>query len=548
MTFISALDAFKKWESETPNLPFLHQNIHGEKLTVTYQEAGEQCRRMATALHNMGIEKGSHVALLSKNCSHWIMADLAILMAGCVSIPIYPTTDKDTIKMILEHSDSKAVFIGKLDDYASQEEGVKAVDIPRIGVEMHGVKETHGWDELVKKNAPLSDIYQPGSDDLMTILYTSGTTGNPKGVMHKYGSVEFAVKEFEHHFDLPKNPRFFAFLSLAHIAERAAYEFIGLYLGGSIAFPESLESFPANLAEAKPHMFFAVPRIFQKFQESILKKMPQGRLDLLLKIPFINNVIKKKITTALGFQEAVSVISGAAPISPDLQEWFKKLGIDVNQGYGMSEDVCVSHMNFPGMNRIGSVGLKYDHIQTKLSEEGEVRVKSDCLTLGYYKEPEKTKELFDEEGFLKTGDLGEYDHDGYLSIVGRVKDQFKTDKGKYISPNHLELPLSDNHFVEQVCVVGTGIPQPIALVIPSEDGKAVAKEELSNSLSETLKALNATLPNYEKIAKLIVMKEDWTIDNGLLTPTLKLKRNNLEKIHQPFYSEWFAKNDTVIFE
>ncbi|NLR90434.1 MULTISPECIES: AMP-binding protein [Flammeovirga] len=548
MSFISALDAFQKWEKNTPNLPFLHQNIHGEKLTVTYQEAGEQARKMASAIKGLGIEEGSHVAILSKNCSHWIMADLAILMAGCVSIPIYPTTDKDTIKLILEHSDSKAVFVGKLDDYASQKEGVDAVDIPRIGIEMHGVNEQYGWDELVKKNQPLQEVFKPKSDDLMTILYTSGTTGNPKGVMHKYGSVEFAVKEFEHHFSLPKNPRFFAFLSLAHIAERAAYEFIGLYLGGSIAFPESIETFPANLAEAKPHMFFAVPRIFQKFQESILKKMPQNRLDFLLKLPILNSVIKKKIVGALGLQEAVSVISGAAPISPDLQHWFKKLDLDVNQGYGMSEDVCVSHMNFPGQNKIGTVGQKYDHIQTKLSGEGEVCLKSDCLTLGYYKEPEKTAELFDEEGFLKTGDLGEYDHDGYLSIVGRVKDQFKTDKGKYISPNHLELPLSDNPDIEQVCVVGTGIPQPIALIVPSETGKELSQDALRASVESSLNSLNPTLPNYEKIAKAIVMKEDWTIDNGLLTPTLKLKRNNLEKIHQPYYSEWFSKNDTVIFE
>lgn len=546
MSFISVLDAFQKWEKETPNQHFLHQHIHGKKISLSFKEAGEQIRKMASALQSMGLEKGDHIAILSKNCSHWIMADLAIFMAGCVSIPIYPTTDKVTIKHILDHSGSKAIFVGKLDDYASQKDGIKG--IPKIGIEMHGVTEEYGWDKMIADVVPLEDIHKPTKNELMTILYTSGTTGNPKGVMHNYGGVQFAVSEFEHHFSLPKHPRFFAFLSLAHIAERAAYEFIGLYLGGSIAFPESIESFPANLAEAKPHMFFAVPRIYQKFQESILKKMPQSRLNLLLKIPVINNVIKKKIVSALGLQEAVSVISGAAPISPDLQEWFKKLGIDVNQGYGMSEDVCVSHMNFPGMNKIGTVGQKYDHIKTKLSGEGEICILSDCLTDGYYNDEEQTKALFDEQGYLKTGDLGEYDHDGYLTIVGRVKDQFKTDKGKYISPNHLELPLTDNPDVEQVCVVGTGIPQPIALVIPSESGKELSQDALRTSLQSSLTALNETLPNYEKVAKAIVMKEDWTIDNGLLTPTLKLKRNNLEKIHRSFYAEWFKNSEVVIFE
>lgn len=229
-------------------------------------------------------------------------------------------------------------------------------------------------------------------------------------------------------------------------------------------------------------------------------------------------------------------------------EWYETIGISILQVYGMTEDCILSHANLNGVNKIGTVGKPWPTVKIKLSEEGEIRIKNVCMFKGYYKSPDITAEVFDAEGYFKTGDIGEYDHDGFMTITGRVKDQFKTDKGKYISPSPIELELSKNTDIEQICIVGTGIPQPIALITLSELGKAKSKEDLSNSLIDTVKQVNPSLEKHEKIEKVVIMKEDWNVDNGLTTPTLKVKRNSIEKIHQEFYKQWFESDDSVIFE
>ena len=228
--------------------------------------------------------------------------------------------------------------------------------------------------------------------------------------------------------------------------------------------------------------------------------------------------------------------------------WFQRLGIDICQAYGLTEDCILSHFNLPGKNKFGSVGKPLGNVEIKFSPEDEILIKSECLMLGYYKEKQMTSEVFTEDGYLRTGDIGEYDHDGYLWITGRIKDQFKTDKGKYISPAPIELEMLKNSDIDQVCVVGTGIPQPIGLIVLSQTGKEKEQVILIESLEQTIEALNPTLESVAKIQKVVVMKEDWTIDNGLLTPTLKIKRNRVEKIHQDMYSKWFSEDASILFE
>jgi long-chain acyl-CoA synthetase len=214
----------------------------------------------------------------------------------------------------------------------------------------------------------------------------------------------------------------------------------------------------------------------------------------------------------------------------------------------MTEDCIISHANVPGLNKIGTVGKPWSTAKIKLSEEGEIRIKNNCMFIGYFKASEITAEVFDEDGYFKTGDIGEYDHDGFMTITGRVKDQFKTDKGKYISPSPIELEMSKNTDIEQICIVGTGIPQPIALITLSELGSAKSKDALSKGLIATVNQLNPSLEKHEKIEKVVIMKEDWNVDNGLTTPTMKVKRNSIEKIHQEYYKSWFEMDDMVIFE
>ncbi len=544
--FSSPLEAFEYWEKNAPNQEFLRQNHSGKLDVLTYQEAGIQARKAANFLKQQGFPKQSKIALLSKNCDFWILADLAIMMSGHVSVPIYPTLKDDSIKPIVEHSESVIGFAGKLDDFEGQKEAFSSVRI--IGSDKYRTPGEISWEQIQEQFEPLEQLEPAKPKELISIIYTSGTTGMPKGVMHSIQNFANATYNLNYNIKLRQNPSFFSYLPLSHIAERIGIENQAFLLGASITFADTIDSFASDLEATQPDLFFAVPRIWAKFQEKIREGLPQKKLNVILKVPLLNRVLKKKIRQKLGLSKANYIVSGAAPLSVDLIKWFKKLDIEILQAYGMTEDCVISHLNLPSVHKIGSVGRKTYGAQAKLSPDGEICVKNDSLMLGYFKLPEETAKVFDSEGFLRTGDVGEYDHDGYLFITGRAKDQFKTDKGKYISPGPIELELSKNPDIGQVCVVGMGIPQPLMLVIPSEAGMKKSKDMLSESLLNSILQINPGLEKHEKIEKAVVMKEDWTVENGLLTPTLKIKRSRVEKIHMPMYKDWFNSEDRVIYE
>ncbi|MFT7164095.1 MAG: long-chain acyl-CoA synthetase [Flavobacterium sp.] len=543
--FNSPSEAFQYWEKKTPNAVFLKQPLNGKIFNYTFAQVGEESRKIANAIKDFDLPERSHIALISKNCAHWHMADLAIMMSGHISIPIYPSLNADSVNQILVHSGSKAIIIGKLDDLKSQKAGIP--DIHKICVGLYGDDEGTLWEDIISNGQEITNVHVQKPDDLHTIIYTSGTTGEPKGVMHTVNNFMESIKAINFRLPLEDHSKLFSFLPIAHIAERVL-ETVSFAIGATVTFPESLQTFPSDLEQTQPVFIFAVPRIYTKFQEKILEKIPQKKLSTLLKIPIVNGIIKKKLQQKLGLREAKYIISGAAPIAPSLVRWFETIGITILQGYGMTEDSIISHFNTPTKNRVGTVGKAVDNVSVKLSPEGEICIKNQCLMKGYYKDPEITASVFDEEGFFKTGDIGEYDHDGFLTITGRVKDQFKTDKGKYISPAPIELKMSVNKDIDQICLVGTGIPQPIALITLSELGKAKSRASLCAGLIETMNQINPNVEKHEKIEKIIIMKEDWNVDNGLTTPTLKVKRNAIEKIHQPFYKSWFENEDKVIFE
>ncbi len=542
--FSSPLDAFLHWENTIPDFPFLIQPKEGKLITYTYKKAGEEIRKIAFRLQEFGFSEKSHIALLSKNCAHWLMADLAIMMAGMISIPIYPSVNAKTIRQVLTHSESKAIIIGKLDDFSSKKEGI--LGIPIIGVEAYGINEQDSWENIISTETIGVDIKYPKPEDLHTIIYTSGTTGTPKGVMHSANNFMVSVETLSKIIKLPKYPRMFSYLPLAHVAERLIWTFF-LTLGAQIRFPDSLETFASDLETTQPHAFFAVPRIWTKFQENILKKIPQKKLTLLLKIPIINSFVKSKLQKKMGLKHAKIILSGAAPIPIELLIWYKAIGVEILQIYGMTEDGCVSHFNLPNANKIGTVGKALPKVKIKISNEGEICIKNDCLMLGYFKQPEITASAFDEEGYFKTGDKGAYDSEGFMIITGRVKDEFKTDKGKYISPAAIELEISKNPTIEQICIVGTGIPQPIALVTKSEIGKTTPKDSLTTSLTDSINTINSSLEKHEKIEKVVVINKQWTIENNYLTPTLKLKRVLIENEYQNKYSKWFNAEETIIY-
>jgi long-chain acyl-CoA synthetase len=543
----SPLAQFLKWEKEIPDQLFLRQPIAGVWKTWTYKQAGNEIRRIAAGIQATALPAKSNIAILSKNCAHWPMADLAIMMCGHVSVPLYATLSAGAIQQILEHSESKLVIVGKLDDYAQQKSGIPP-GVIKLGIELYDIKEDNSWENWVDTQQPVQQTYDWKTKDLLTIIYTSGTTGKPKGVMHTVEAFDTTVTQATKELKLSKHPNLFSYLPMSHIAERMGIEMIAIYDGGTLSFAESLELFPKNLMDTQPTTFFAVPRIWGKFKEKILEKLPQKKLDTLLSIPIISSLVKKSIKKKLGVSKTEYIVSGAAPLSPDLIKWFEKLDIKILQAYGMTEDCVYAHFNRHEANRHGTVGKPLQGLKVKIAEDGEIRLKSTGNTIGYYKEPELSKQLFDDEGYLRTGDMGEVSSDGFLTITGRTKDQFKTDKGKYIAPAPIEMKILQNTDIEQVCVVGMGVPQPMVLVIPSAAGKSKTKEQLAESISSTISSINPTLESYEALEKAVVMKGDWTIENGLMTPSMKIKRNEVEKLHLPKYPMWFGLKGKVVWE
>lgn len=541
------LEKFFEWEQKYPDRIFFHQPVSGAMRTYTYRQAGEEIRRIAAYLVQH-FPKGSCIGLVSKNCAHWIMTDLAIALSGNISIPIYPTVTADTVNYILRHCEAKALFTGKLDVWDAMKKGVPK-DVQVISFPLYGAKGDYvQWDDILKNTQPLDNYPSIGLNELMTIVYTSGTTGNPKGVMLKCRAIAYAVTMAMEVLKLgPERPRFFSYLPLSHIAERMLVEMGSLYTGGEVHFAESLDTFAKNLAAAKPTLFLGVPRIWTKFQMGILEKLPQKKLDLLLSIPIVSSIIKKKIRTALGLQEARNFFTGAAPMPVSLLLWYQKLGINIQDAYAMTENSAYSHLMRADNIKVGYTGQPMPNVEVKISEAGEILMKSETLMEGYYKEPELTAQAF-ENGFLKTGDRGELGPDGFIKITGRVKELFKTEKGKYIAPAPIEVKLSKDQHIEQVCITGAGFPQPFALIVLSQEARKKDRNAVVASLKSTLESLNPSLEPHERVHRLIIVNEEWTVDNNLMTPSLKVKRTQVEDRYSPKFSGWYEHHEVIVWE
>ena len=544
MKYLSPLEMLYKWEQEKPNEIYLSQPIDGVWYNWTWKQVADEVRRMAKYIKELNMEEGSKIALLSKNCAHWMMTDLAIMMSGHVSVPLYPNLNAKSLDKILKHSESKLLFVGKLDDYASMKNGVSA-DMPCITFPFYS-EDYQRWDELIKDVAPIKENVIRDETDLATIIYTSGTTGEPKGVMHKFYNFSFATTHASEALNFGKET-FFSYLPLCHIAERLLVQMGSLYTGGRVFFAESLDTFAGNLSEASPTVFLGVPRIWTKFQQGILKKLNQNKLNILLSIPIISTIIKGKIKKGLGLHLANNIFTGAAPTPVSLIKWFSRLDIIIQEAYAMTENTCYSHVTLSDRIRIGAVGQALPNCDVKLSERKEILIKHKALMDGYYKNEKETNTTI-KNGWLHTGDEGCVDSEGFLTITGRVKDLFKTSKGKYVAPSPIEMKLSANKNIEQVCVVGISIPQPIAIIVLSERGKLKGHEALKSSLNITLNVVNAKLDAHEKINSIVVVKEDWTVENELLTPTMKIKRNAIEKLYEANYNTWYNSDSVTIVD
>lgn len=555
------LDRIYEHEAAQRGVVFMTQPVGGGQLVdITWDQALGEARRMAAHLREQGLQPGARVAMLAKNSAHFIIAEIAIWIAGGATVAIFPTESAENVRYVLEHSEASLLFIGRLDNWPQQRSGVPA-GLPCIALPLApdacAAEGCAGWHDIVARTAPLSGRPTRSEHELAMLLYTSGSTGQPKGVMQTFGSISRRVEAGLTDLDvqLPEGTarRVLSYLPLAHAYERGAIECPILFSGeGHIFFADSLATFAEDLKRARPTVFVSVPRLWLKFQQGVLAGMPGAQLDALLDNPATAPSVGRKVLAGLGLDEVRLAVSGSAPIPVELLTWYRRLGLNLVEGYGMTEDFAYSHRTTAKFCEPGYVGVPSPGVQVRLDEDGEVLIKSPGALVGYYKRPDLNAQCFTEDGFFRTGDLGEQRPDGQLRITGRKKELFKTAKGKYVAPAPIENRLNAHPMIEQSMVSGVGQPAPYAMLMLNEYlrprlSEQATRRQVEADLAELLRATNDSLVSHERLARLVITNEPWTIENGCLTPTMKIKRSRLEAMAAPAIGSWYAASGPIVW-
>ena len=549
------LDYIYDHERAHPDAVYLTQPVGaGQVVDYTWAQTLDQARRMAAHLQSRGMEPGARIAILSKNSAHFIIAELAIWIAGGTTVAIFPTETADTIRYVLEHSGASLLFVGTLDTWEQQTPGIPA-GLPCIALPLSPPTTFETWDAIIARTPPVTGHPARTATDLAMLIYTSGSTGQPKGVMHSFERVTAAslgiVNELKSRVGAERHNRVLSYLPLAHVFERAWVECGSLVDGNThLYFAESLDTFLQDLNRARPTTFISVPRLWLKFQQGVFSKMPPQKLDRLLSIPFLGRIGGRKVHKGLGLDQALLAGSGSAPIPAELISWYRRLGLNLSEGYAMTEDFAYSHNSTDAINAPGYVGIPMPGVQVRLSEEGEVLIKSPGQMVGYYKRPDLDAESFTADGFFHTGDRGEIRADGLLKLTGRVKELFKTSKGKYVAPAPIENRLNAHPLVEQALVSGVGQSAAYALVVLAEDlrpklGDPVVRARVQQSLGDLLREVNQAVADYEQLRMIVVAPQAWTIENGMLTPTMKIRRSRIEAEFEAQLAHWYTSQGPV---
>ena len=548
----------------------------GRYQPISARELHRRVGKLRGALGGVGIRKGDRCALLAENRWEWAVADFAMMTSGIVSVPLYPTLTGDQIQYMLEHSEARIVFVStgaQLDKVVKiwrdlpNLEGIVVFD--RLSADDSRViafESLIGEEALSEKDAmdleAAIDEIRP--EDPASIIYTSGTTGTPKGVMLSHGNIATNIRDCG--FDITRADTCLSFLPLSHVAERTA-DYVFFSYGASVAYAESMDAVPKNMQEVRPTMAVAVPRFFEKVHGRVLTAMAEapplrrklfnwavrvgGRTIpyrtvgkplpplLALQYALADAIVLKKLRARLGgrFQRFVS---GAAPLGKRLAEFFFSVGLPIYEAYGLTETSPLITINKAGATKLGSVGRVIENVEVRIADDGEILVRGPNVMQGYFKMPEETAEVLDADGWFHTGDIGEFDEDGYLSITDRKKDLLKTSGGKYIAPAAVEGELKSSPFISMAVVFAEGRNFPSALVIPNFDRltawaqqqgiptrghtELVANEQVRAHLESEAEKACAGLPQYEKPKKFIWLDRELSLENGEVTPTMKVRR------------------------
>ncbi len=549
------LDYIYDHERAHPDAVYLTQPTGGGQVVdYTWAQTLDQARRMAAHLQSRGMEPGARIAILSKNSAHFIIAELAIWIAGGTTVAIFPTETADTIRYVLEHSGASLLFVGKLDTWQQQTPGIPA-GLPCIALPLSPPTTFETWDAIIARTPPLTGSSARAGTDLAMLIYTSGSTGQPKGVMHSFERITAAslgiVTELKSRVGAERHNRVLSYLPLAHVFERAWVECGSLVDGNThLYFAESLDTFLQDLNRARPTTFISVPRLWLKFQQGVFSKMPPKKLDRLLGIPILGRIVARKVLKGLGLDQALLAGSGSAPIPAELISWYRRLGLNLSEGYAMTEDFAYSHNSTDAINAPGYVGVPMPGVQVRLSAEGEVLIKSPGQMVGYYKRPDLDAECFTADGFFHTGDRGEIRADGLLKLTGRVKELFKTSKGKYVAPAPIENRLNAHPMIELSLVSGVGQSAAYAMVVLAENlrpqlGDAAVRAKVQQELGDLLREVNQATADYEQLRMIVVAREPWSIENGMLTPTMKIRRSRIEAEFEAQLAHWYTSQGPV---
>jgi long-chain acyl-CoA synthetase len=548
------------WAAVQPAAPLFTQPLDGGALRHwTWAEGIDEAQRLAAVLVAQGLQPGQRVAILSKNCAWWLITDMAIWMAGGVSVPLFATARPVELLHILQHADVRLLLVGKLDVW-TDEHAALAMRQPTLAMPCAPqalLEDRPGWDAALQGTPPLRPLRTPPLDAMATLIYTSGTTGSPKGVMHSFRNIGRAAATGAERFPATPADRMLSYLPLAHAAERCMVEANLWHTGFHVFFVERLETFIADLQRARPTVFLSVPRLWTKFHANVLERLPQKKLALLLRLPLVGMLVRRRILRALGLDAARLAFSGGSPLPPHLVGWYTALGLPLIEAYGMTENFAISHTGVPGRLKAGAVGEPLPGVECQLADDGEVLVRSPAQAQGYWRDAELTAAVFDTDGWLHTGDRGEVGADGQLRITGRLRDAFKTAKAEFVWPATVENAVLGGGSLEQCCVFGHGFAQPFALAVLDEavrhqlagsnEAAAAERLRLAGVLHAHLEHVNRHVLQAHERVRFIALVPSWRIDNRLLTDTLKPRRSPIEALHREHFEAWFDSGEPVIF-
>lgn len=523
-TFTEYLD---KWNQQCPDRMWLRERSGDEISDWSWAEAHQEINAVGTWMEQNLQGRGHCVGLLSRNRPHWYFADFGTSASGNVVVPLFTTLPGETADYVMSFTEMKILFVGETENWEQVRhvlpDNIQLICLPGVEVADNHLR----WEDIVAPHRGSRPNYQCQPDDLVSLVFTSGTTGIPKGVMQTHTSNIVPVSRFSSAFGVDAGARYFSYLPLSHIAERQIVEGASLINCGEVHFNENMSTLLRDLPNCRPNVMFGPPRVWEQLQQGIIGQFgSQDAIDTALEAD--SEGIGKLVREKLGLDQASYLLTAAAPTPPALIHWYDRLGIRLMEGFGQTE--CMGPIvSSPDERRVGSIGKPMPGVDVRISDEGEMQVRADGCSPGYYNMPEKTAEAF-VDGWIHTGDKVKIDEDGFYYITGRVKDYFKTIQGKFVAPTPIENIFAENPHTQQICLLGRGYSKTVMTCVLSELAQQQDREAVEEVLRDRVKAVNAESEKHARIGAVIVSVEPWTIDNRVLTPTMKIRRDQIEEI------------------